>query len=172
MKNQEIKGREYFLKPGYIYLAAEPTMISTVLGSCVAVSLHDKLNHTGCMNHIVHPLLTEDVPATAMYAKPATIHMIRMFKESGSNLDNVEAQVFGGAAHPGATGDLAKTGENNLEIAEQLLMNYGINVVGRDVGGNQGRKVVVNTSNGEVIIAKVNNIRRDDWYPGNQRVTK
>jgi len=165
MKNKGTNGSEYYLKPGYIYLATEPTIISTVLGSCVAVVLYDKINRTGCMNHIVHPQLKKKLPATAMYAKPSTLHMIRMFEESGSNLENIEAQVFGGATHPSATGELAKIGKHNLEIAEQLLCTYGINVVGRDVGGHQGRKVVVNSSNGEVIIAKVNNIRKDDWYP-------
>ncbi len=36
-----VKAENYFLKPGYIFLSENPTVISIVLGSSVSVCLYD-----------------------------------------------------------------------------------------------------------------------------------
>ena len=40
-----------FIHVGEIYVGADPTEIVTVLGSCVAVCLFDRVNMIGGMNH-------------------------------------------------------------------------------------------------------------------------
>ena len=44
-----------YLVPGRLHAASEPTAITTVLGSCVAVCLHDPLASVGGMNHYLLP---------------------------------------------------------------------------------------------------------------------
>ena len=39
--------QNYFLKPGFIYVATKPTMISTVVGSCIAVCVFDRKQKIG-----------------------------------------------------------------------------------------------------------------------------
>jgi len=47
---------EYFLNPGELIFSKKPVVVKTVLGSCVAVCIHDKnLNYGG----ICHYLLTK-----------------------------------------------------------------------------------------------------------------
>ncbi len=38
---------QYLLKPGYVFLSQEPTLIYTVLGSAVTVCLWDRKNRYG-----------------------------------------------------------------------------------------------------------------------------
>ena len=49
-------------------------------------------------------------------------------------------------------------------MAEKLLADYQIEVLTRDVKGQYGRKVVFNSGTGEILVTKINEIRKDDWY--------
>jgi len=157
---------EYFLRPGFIYFASGQTSILTVVGSSVAVSMYDRNYRRGGMNHFFHPRLEENASPTAIFAKPSTLELIRIMHRNGSALDSIEAQIFGGAARDDDSEDLKQIGKNNIEAAVQLLEFYGIKVIGTDVGGKHGRKIIFNVYTGEIIIAKVEKIRREDWYPG------
>ncbi len=52
---------------GELHVATEPTVISTILGSCVSVCLFDPVGKAGGMNHILLPgkadLKAFDLPA-------------------------------------------------------------------------------------------------------------
>ena len=145
---------EYFLKPGFIYHTSNQNSILTVLGSSVAITMYDRGARRGGMNHFFNPNFDES-------ATP-----LRMMTKQGSALESIEAQIFGGASRDGDDEEMKMIGSNNVDAAMQLLDFYGIRVIGSDVGGKQGRKIIFNVYTGEVIIAKVNNIRREDWYPG------
>ncbi|MBC8277593.1 MAG: chemotaxis protein CheD [FCB group bacterium] len=157
----------YFLNPGHILITGEPTTIMTVLGSAVAVTLFDPVRKLGGMNHFVRPHLGEDESPTALYAGPATVKLIRMFSELEAIPQNLEAQIFGGAVPLEKDADKTLLGEQNIEAAEKILQESGVTIVGRETGGHHGRKIMFNTWTGEVIIAKVEKIRKDDWFPGN-----
>ncbi len=157
--------RGYFLKPGYVFYATESTMILTVLGSSVAVTLYDPYRSTGGMNHFIHPQVDETTAPTALYAQPATIQLIRMFKNSGSSISQLQAHIIGGATPRGSDRARNSISEQNVEIAENMLKHYNIEIAGMDIGGHWGRKIVFNSGTGEVIIAKVSKIREEDWNP-------
>ncbi|MBD3166809.1 hypothetical protein GF324_09435 [bacterium] len=156
----------YFLKPGFIFFAAEPTMILSVLGSSVAITLYDPVRRIGGMNHYIYPRLEEQARATALYAQPATLQLLRMFRRTGSPLQHLQAHLMGGAYKPGAAAEIRKLGEQNVDIARDMLKRYQIPILGTDTGGPWGRKIVFNSATGEVVIAKVHKIRESDWYPG------
>jgi chemotaxis protein CheD len=156
----------YFLKPGYILMTAEPTVVMAVLGSAVAVTIFDPIMQMGGMNHFVHPALKTGDSPTALYAKPATVKLIKMFSEVGAHIGGLEAHIFGGGCPAGASEEQREVGLHNVTEAETLLKECGINIVGKETGGQYGRKIMFNTYTGEVIIAKVEKIRQDDWFPG------
>lgn len=162
-KNTEIA--EYFLKPGYIYFTSEPTVISSVLGSCVAITIYDRSNCVGGMNHFAFSNLEDGASPNALYAKPATFHLIRLFSRAGSDISTLEAQIFGGGMPEDYDSSAPDIGGDNLKAAMGMLDFFGIKLVGSDIGGHYGRKVVFNSSTGEVFIAKVNRIRQSDWFP-------
>ena len=46
---------QHFLYPSNLIVTKTPGIIKTVLGSCVAVCIWDKLQKTGGMNHFMLP---------------------------------------------------------------------------------------------------------------------
>jgi chemotaxis protein CheD len=153
----------YFLEPGYIFLATRPTVISGVLGSCVAVCIYDRKRRIGGMNHFQLPFTKEKHLATARYGNVATITLVRMMTENGSKHSHLEAQIIGGAHDPEMSGK--NIGRENIQVARKLLTRKRIRIVSEDVGGEKGRKVVFNTHTNEVAVIKVEKLRTADWFP-------
>ena len=140
-----------------------PTVISTVLGSSVAVTLCDRKRNTGGMNHFLFPSAGPDDKATAIYGNVAVVTLIRMMLDNGSPPGDLEAQIFGGAYNPGVSP--RDVGRDNLMLARLALKQRGIRVVSEDVGGNLGRKVIYDTAQCEIVTLKVELLRDSDWYP-------
>lgn len=159
---------EYFLRPGYIYVPRVPTLISAVLGSCVAVCLWDKKQEYGGMNLFLYPQTRDPEKATSQYGNVATKTLIRLFLEEGSRKKNLEAQIFGGA-HPESTGEKAEVSRRNIAVARHVLGKNGIRIISEDVGGTRGRKLVYNTLTNEVVSIRVDRLRENDWYPYGER---
>ncbi len=153
----------YFLEPGYIFLATKPAIISGVLGSCVSVCIHDRKRKIGGMNHFRLPYVREKHLATAIYGNAAIIMLIRMMTGHGSKIKHLEAQILGGAYNPQIS--QADIGRENIMIARRILDRKRISVVSEDVGGEKGRKIVFNTNTNEVAVIKVDRLRKGDWHP-------
>jgi chemotaxis protein CheD len=158
------EAQEYFLKPGYIYIPGEPTLISAVLGSCVAVCLWDRAKQYGGMNHFLYPATRSPGESTAKYGNIATRMLIRLFLHSGSRKEHLEAQIFGGS-NRGNEREAIDIGRQNVEVARQMLTRSGIALLSQDVGGTKGRKLVYNTLTNEMVIIRVERLRDSDWYP-------
>jgi chemotaxis protein CheD len=155
--------KSYFLKPGYILVPETPTIISTVLGSCVAVCLYDRNRKTGGMNHFPLPSTRKPEEATARFGNVATLTLVGMMLENGSRVQDLEAQIFGGAFHAGA--GPTSIGKENVKVARMVLARKRIPIVSEDVGGEKGRKIVYDTGSNEVVVIRVDKIRQGDWYP-------
>lgn len=153
----------YFLKPGYILVPVVPTVIATVLGSCVAVCLFDRDRKTGGMNHFQLPSTSRQEDATARYGNVATAALIGMMVDGGSSIKNLEAQIFGGAFQQATCPK--NIGQENIRVARVVLARKRIPIVSEDIGGERGRKIVYNTSSNEAVVIKVDKIRGEDWYP-------
>jgi chemotaxis protein CheD len=164
MDGKEIKPScEYFLLPGYIFMSPEPYLISTVLGSSVAVALWDAESKLGGMATFLYPVRQRTDKVTAIYGNVAIPHMIKMFLEEGAKKENLQSQIFGGSG-----ADLLEAqniADENIDIARSILKKYGIKVISEDVGGRLGRKIVYNTFQNEALIYKVATLRSGDWYP-------
>ena len=154
---------KYYLEPGYIFLAEKPTSISTVLGSCVSVSIYDRKRKVGGMNHFQVPFAADSDQATARYGNVATITLIRMMIHDGSKIKNLEAQILGGAHNRKVSPK--DIGMENIMAAKRILTRERIHVTSEDVRGGKGRKIVFNTGTNEIAVFKVNKLRESDWYP-------
>ncbi len=154
---------EYFLRPGFIYVPAVPTLISVVLGSAVSVCVYDKMNGVGGMNHFLFPEETAPGKTTALYGNVAIKALIRMVRQHGASSRYLEAQIFGGAGnHAQHQRDV---GRENVEMARRALSGSRIGIVSEDVGGRRGRKVIFHCGKFESVVLKVERLRRGDWYP-------
>ncbi|WP_395018111.1 chemotaxis protein CheD [Dongia sp.] len=139
--------RKVFLSPGDVICRAEPTLVTTVLGSCVSVTLWDKDRRIGGLNHFVLP----KGGAGARYGETAMLELLEGVLDLGAHLRSLEAKVFGGAAVLPVGGE-GTVGSNNVAFALGELARRGIPVAGRRTGGERGRLLVFNTGTGEAFV--------------------
>jgi two-component system, chemotaxis family, protein-glutamate methylesterase/glutaminase len=76
---------------------------------------------------------------------------------AGSSPSDLDARIIGGAAVIGTrvTGSasvLGDIGGRNVEIARKMLKELGIRVLQEEVGGVHGRRISMNSTNGQVTI--------------------
>ncbi len=154
---------KYLIDPGYIYVTEEPTQISAVLGSSVAVCIYDRKRKIGGMNHFRFPSLPPKEKPTARFGDVSTHALVRMLLKEGSVSRNLEAQVFGGAHNSAVSG--RNIGRENVSVARRILGAERVRIVAEDVEGEKGRKIVYNTSTNEIALLKVDRLRQSDWFP-------
>ena len=138
----ELAGRaQVYLHAGQLATSSAPTAITTVLGSCVAVCLHDPTTGIGGMNHFLlpHPVGREHSPRFGNVAVPQLVEAV---VREGAARASLVAKVFGGASVIGAFRGGRNLGQENVELALRLLAEARIPVLDHDVGGPRGRKVV------------------------------
>lgn len=145
---------KHFLYPGTIFAAPLAHRISTVLGSCVAVCMWDQAAHVGGMNHIMLPLWNGEGLATPKYGNIAMEKLLAKMLCIGCRRENLVAKVFGGANVTGTGLEVFLIGNRNIVLAFQMLEEFKIPVVAKDVGGRVGRKIIMNSSTGVVLVGK------------------
>jgi chemotaxis protein CheD len=134
-------------------VAAAPTRIQTLLGSCVAVVLHDRVGKFGALAHVVLPDSRGAADHPGKYADTAIPAMLAELKGRAGPaiVGRLTAKLVGGAAMFQTTGPVT-IGASNGEAAERILAGLGIPVVGRDLGGDSGRRVVFDIATGRLSI--------------------
>ncbi|MBN2738409.1 MAG: chemotaxis protein CheD [Spirochaetales bacterium] len=162
MRDTAAGNRQYYLKPGYIYISLEAVEITTVLGSCVAVCLFDGNLQFGGMNHYLLAKKPAHGETSSRYGDVSIGFLIKSFLEYGSKLRDLSARIIGGAYMRG-NNDSKRISEDNVNIAELMLNKYGIRIVSRVVGGVAGRKITFDSWNDQVRISTVNEVKSDEF---------
>jgi chemotaxis protein CheD len=139
--------REVYLHPGQLVASAEPMVVTTILGSCVAVCLWDPETGVGGMNHFLLPEWLSGDPQSPRFAVGACEALLDRTVALGAWRAGLVAKVFGGSWAFAPAGDGA-LGGRNVKAAMSLLHEWGIPVAAEDVGGRAGRKVVYETASG------------------------
>ena len=114
-------------------------MMTTILGSCVAMCLRDPVAGVGGMNHFLLP--EGDGGGTAAgrrYGAYAMEVLINDCLKAGARRDRMQAKLFGGGR---MFDSLRDVGLANAEFAERFLRDEGIAVVGGSLRGMGGRRV-------------------------------
>lgn len=142
--------KKYTIFPGQFTVTTVPALISTVLGSCVAVCLWDRKSKVSGMNHYLLPGTSADDASNPNRGLTATRLLIRSMINRNVNPENIEAKVFGGCNSLYQNTDLYKVGERNVAAAFDVLKEFGIPVRAQHTGGAYGRKIVFNTGTGKV----------------------
>ena len=148
--------KKFTVFPGQFIITSVPSLISTVLGSCVSVCLWDKSIMIGGMNHYLLPGTEGDETDNANRGIAAINLLVRSLLNRHANIGTLEAKVFGGCNSLYRKNDMYKVGERNVAVAFDVLKSYGIPVIAQHVGGIYGRKIVFNTSTGKVKMRLLN----------------
>ena len=152
-----------FLEPARVLVNIKPTVISTVVGPAVAVTMWDRLNMFGGMCHFLYPEMCEKDKTTVEYGNVAVYVLIKTMKEFGSNISDLDSQLFGGAEPLETPAGEKSFGDKNVQSARDVLCKYHVRIVSEDTGGHIGRKIAFNTLKNEVLSYKVQNLRSQDW---------
>jgi chemotaxis protein CheD len=145
---------KHFLFPGTIFADPLEYHISTVLGSCVAVCLWDHVVRRGGMNHMMLPFWNGEGLATPKYGNIAMEKLLSKVLSIGCHREHLVAKVFGGANVSGTGLEVFMIGDRNVTLALQMLEDFRIPVVAKDVGGRVGRKIVMNSETGVILVGK------------------
>lgn len=144
--------------PGEYYATADDLMITTLLGSCVAVCLYDPKARLGGMNHF---LLPEGDPndllsATGRYGVYAMEMLINHLVKLGGRRDHFRAKIFGGGSVIKGMVH-SKVGHNNAEFIKAYLHNEGIPVDAEDLLDIYPRRVNFFPATGRALMKKLRN---------------
>lgn len=152
--------RSVYLKPGELLITREPCTVTTVLGSCVAVTMfHARLQYAGiCHGMLPGPLpdgsTLQDRPERFKYISEAISFMLVKFRTVGAPIHEIEVKMFGGANVIGFHEDEAARrwiGTVNTQAARALLEAESMSIKTGCIGGTSGRKIFFNTQTGEVL---------------------
>jgi chemotaxis protein CheD len=138
-----------YLHPGQMHATKEPTIITTILGSCVSVCLFDADRRIGGANHYLLPNESPDHPGGSRYGPAAIRQLIARVEHLGAVRERMTARIIGGANVIAA---FQKPGQHlgikNAIVARQTLRDEGISIVVEHVGGERGRKVMFSVVDG------------------------
>nr|BFD69062.1 hypothetical protein HAGR004_40840 [Bdellovibrio sp. HAGR004] len=141
----------HYLFPGKFAAFKEETVISTLLGSCVAVAIYDPTTHIGGLNHYLLPEGMPDERPNARYAVSAIPMLIDECVRLGANRSKLQAKIYGGANVISVSNLGDGIGKRNIEVAEKMLRDMGIPIIEKNVAGESARTIKVNTSNFNVV---------------------
>ncbi|MFK7733987.1 MAG: chemotaxis protein CheD, partial [Pseudomonadales bacterium] len=145
------------LSAGGVYVTKQKELITTVLGSCVAVCLRNVRTGAGGINHYMLPggyqtTELDDEDKKFRYGELAIPELITMVLADGGSHGDLEAKIFGGA-------DVLNTGSrvglNNISCAFEVLSRYGIHVSTSDTGSKHPRKIIYNPLSGAVQLKRL-----------------
>lgn len=148
------------LEPRECLITAKPTLLSTILGSCLALTVFDPTTKVGGMTHAFLPTIEEypDDQDVCKFVDSSIMHMFAMLKRKNVDIEGVEIKLFGGGEVLTASGDDSgrlSVGRRNVETALQELSKGGLRITASDTGGRTGRKLLFLTHTGGAWVKKL-----------------
>ena len=151
--------REVYLRPGDFCFGDGKLRISTLLGSCVAITLWHPLLVHGGMCHYMLPSRNQprgNLALDGKYADEAMELFMLELKKRHTAPAQYQVNVYGGgnmfddrAANP------MDIGKQNIEMAHSLLDKYGFTLAYNHLGSFGHRKVAFDVWTGEVRLVHV-----------------
>lgn len=155
-----------YLKPGEVFFGDQPTVVSTLLGSCVSITMFNRRHRIGAICHCQLPV-NKDAHGNChsqctegyRYVECSIRQMMKLFHDRKIPPREIEVKAFGGADmfRPGRnSGGRLTIGAQNIEAAARTLKELRLGLFVADVGGNNGRKIVFYTHTGDVLLKRLN----------------
>lgn len=148
------------IHPGGWVVSGGERPLSTLLGSCVAVCLHDPLLSIGGMNHFLLPARRGNIGSDTevfLAGDYAMEVLVNAVMKRGASKSRLLAKAFGGSNVVGAIS--MAIGDSNVRFATEWLAREGIPLVACDLGGKQARKVIFVPQTGEAFCRRIPSTR-------------
>lgn len=148
------------IHPGEYIATGDDMIISTVLGSCIAVALYEPGAGIGGLNHFMLPgeFSREEFirNPNAKYGMYAMELLVNDMLKLGIRKKDLRAKVFGGGAVLRfADGSVTKIPQSNIDFTFEYLEKEGIPILASDVGGREPRKIFLFARSGKVLLKRI-----------------
>lgn len=147
------------INAGEIYVGKEPSIVSTILGSCISVCLYSEKSAVGGMIHYALPDRTHAKNSQRNdlnFGDTAIAELVnRLLKIPGLKVEDLQAKIVGGG---NVNEEMTKShaiGQLNIEVARKSLAKLKIKIIGENVGGNESRKIFFYTDSGRLRVSKL-----------------
>lgn len=130
-----------------------PNLLTTLgLGSCVGITLYDKVNKIAGLAHIMLPSSKEikNNENKAKFADTGIDELVQYMIKMGAERNNLIAKIAGGSQmfNFNSSNDILKIGERNVLATKVKLKELNIKIVSEDTGGNFGRTIILDSNDG------------------------
>ena len=160
-----------FLQTGDCFIGVTPTLVTTVLGSCLAVTMHAPKMGISTICHAFLPDSSESKrneshePQICRFVDTALQNMLETLDKIGVPRRELVIKMFGGSSGIAVRGleySSYDIGRRNVEMAKKLLNFARLDIAVADTGGNKGRKLMLHTQTGEVWIKRLRQVAFED----------
>ena len=164
MPDPETELAEVYLQPGEMFLAREPTMIRTLLGSCVGVTFWSEKLGIGALCHAMLPRCPDGYSLGVSpevgyrYVDFCIRDLARKFDRLGAHRSEVQVKLFGGAdvlLEKKYAPIRDTVGSINCDVAIEILRAEGFEIAASSLRGKSGLNIHFNTGNGEVQLRRL-----------------
>jgi chemotaxis protein CheD len=156
---------EIDVRMGSLSVSSEKnTVLTTFVGSCVALCIYEPVEKIGGLAHIMLPDSEGNHFPTnnfdAKYADHALKLVLDAMKQKGAEHERMVSKLVGGAktfSNENSTADtLFNIGERNCASIRVLLNSSKIPILAEELGSTQGRWVKLDINSGKVMVKKRN----------------
>ena len=123
-------------------ISSNPSVLRTILGSCIGICIYDRIKKVGGMAHILLPIKTGS-GKPEKYADTAIPILVERLLKEGCKKEFMSAKIAGGSTmfKFKSSVSLGQIGERNIIETKKALEKTGIPIVAEDIGGNVGRVI-------------------------------
>ena len=137
-----------------------PVKIMTIgLGSCVGIAIYDRRKSIGGLAHIMLPDSSKfkQIVNPLKFADLAIPILLDKLTKEGCLKRNLAAKIAGGASMFSFSDKsmVSDIGKRNGEAVISCLRLFNIPVIAYDLGGNKGRTMILDSSDGKVTLKTI-----------------
>ncbi len=144
---------------GGYHVSKQPSIVKTVLGSCISCCLYESSLKFGGMNHFMLPEVKDasiDDYNSTKYGIFAMEVLVNEIIKLGGKKSHMTAKIFGGGhVLSSMKTNMINVADKNIRFAEEFLRTEKIPIVSKDIGGTSPRKVFFATGENRVFLKKL-----------------
>lgn len=140
------------------FTRGDSRIITYALGSCIGITFYDPFLKLGALLHIMLPTRSDlKDPKVFKYADSGIHETVRKLTAFGMMKNRTIVKIAGGAKmfEMKGSSDFGNIGQRNAAMVKKILMEEKLRIAAEDTGGAYARTMLLDVSNGDVIIRTV-----------------
>lgn len=140
------------------FARGDSMIITYALGSCIGITFYDPAIRLGALLHVMLPNRVDPNDAKVFkYADTGIRETVRKLSAFGMLKTRTIVKIAGGAKmfEMKGSADFGNIGQRNADMVKKVLMEERLRIAAEDVGGSYARTMLIDVSNGDVVIRTV-----------------